>query len=676
MAKGTILDRKYTALPTGVSLNEMQEMIVPHMDKEYNLLVSAPTASGKSTAMYMLGNKWLEKGKRIVYIGIMRALAQEKSDDLNEYGHPWGKYKHTVISGDYRMDADKQREVDAAQIICITPEALASRMRHPKSEKNKWMSEIGLLVIDEIHLLTQEDRGTNMEAALIEFTHVFPETQLLGLSATVPNAQHISDWMTKLNGKHTHMIVSTYRPVPLRKHYLDYDPGDSREESEDARIDHILRLLMEKPDQQFLIGVWHKQFGEKIAKALWDELEIRADFHNANKTKDDKKLIEQRFKTGINRVLISTSTLFTGVNLPARNVIITAVEAAKQNISAFELLQAAGRAGRPRYDTEGDAYFLIPDSRMTIHVNRIENGELVISQMDKTNWLATHFLGAMYVGHIHNFDTFSKWFDRTLAQHQKDYSADKKQSMLSNVLSDMVRRGMVRVDEAKETFTLTRRGIICAQMYLDPYHFSDLLMNLQKYTGLTRPTDHDLANAIGRCSGFLSHSVTNNEMASIQQMVKDDKSIPREYLKAVSVVLYRIQGDGNGIKGNIPGTLSNVNFQIWEDIPRLHAAVMRAFAECERWDISEDRLDVIFTRVMKKLNEKDAELAIGRFTKGERRKLQAIGLYSIADVKDNPYQAATVLSDERLRELGMIGASGEIKQRAVGFGKGRGFQKR
>lgn len=676
MSKGIILDRKYTALPEGVPLNEMQELLVPHMDKDYNILVSAPTASGKSTSIYMIGNKWLERGKRVVYIGIMRALAQEKADDLAEPGHPWGKYNRTVISGDYRMDAGKQAEIDKADIICITPEALASRMRHPHSDKNKWLSEIGVLFIDEIHLLSQEDRGTNMEAALIEFTHVFPNAQLVGLSATVPNARDLADWLTKLNGRHSQLIVSDYRPVPLRKHYIDYDPGTTREESENARIAIIQDLVMERPDQQFLIGVWHKGFGDKIVKALWDDLEIRADFHNANKTKDDKRQIESRFKQGITRVLVSTSTLFTGVNLPARNVVITAVETAKQNVPVFELLQAAGRAGRPRYDTEGDAYFLIPDRRFQAHVNRIERGESVVSRMHHVKWLATHFLGAMYVGHIDSELTFSKWFDRTLAQHQQNFSDNRKKELLNNVLDDMLRRKMVIIQENQGTFKLTRRGIICAQMYLDPYHFSDMLMNLQRYTALTRPTDYDLANAIGRCSGYMSLSVTNNEMAAIQQSLKDDRSIPREYLKAVSVVLYRIQGDNNGMRGQIPGPLSNVNFQIWEDLPRLHAAVVRAHEECERWDISDGRLDVIFTRVMKKLTEADAELAVGKFTRQERKKLNAIGLYSMADVRDNPYQAASVLSPARLEELGLLNAQGDIKERAVAFGKGRGFKRK
>src|SRR5690606_11794130 len=149
------------------------------------------------------GQKHLERGKRLAYIGIMRALAQEKYDDWQEEGHPWKDLPKSVISGDYRSTEAKLREINEADVICITPESLASRLRHVTADKHTWIREIGLLAIDEIHLIAAQGRGTHMEAALMEFTLVNPGAQLIGLSATVPNVGDVAGWMSTLNGKET-----------------------------------------------------------------------------------------------------------------------------------------------------------------------------------------------------------------------------------------------------------------------------------------------------------------------------------------------------------------------------------------------------------------------------------------------------------------------------------------
>lgn len=656
-----ILDTDYTGLPEGVPINPAQELVVPYIDDpDVNILCAWPTGSGKSTAITMVGAQHLFERERVAYIGIMKALAQEKADDWKDKKHPWSVLNRAVISGDYRMDKDKEKEINRADLISITPESLASRLRHPDSERNRWLSEVGLLAIDEIHLLTAPDRGTHMEAGLMEFTAEFPKCQLLGLSGTVPNVEDIAKWMTKLNGKQTVILKSDYRPVPIEWHWVEYDPGYSRDESEDNRIDIIIDLIRSKPKEQFMVAVWQKVFGNKIKDAL-RKAGIKAEFHSANSDKAERSRIEQGFRNGIVPVVISTSTLFTGVNLPSPNMIITATESNRKPIPAYEILQAAGRAGRVKFNKEGHVYVLLTARSADMHKARILRGEPVESHMAEVPILATHFLGACYLGRITSAATFHTWFSRTLAYDQLHFTEVETTTLLNSVMNDMESRRMVKLEQHTGEIKLTYRGQIAAQMYMDPYHFFDVIMNLHKYAGLENPSDLDLGIALGRLSGFRQPGPSKLERQACQDEVLN--TVPEEYAKSVACVLYRVRGE------NVPPPLSNTNFMVYEDMSRMHSACLRAHDECEHFAMTNERINGVFIRVIRRCSEQDAELQLKSFSPSERKKLFSIGLYSLRDVQDNIEMASTLIPRERLMALGALSKSGGTIKRAFG---GRG----
>lgn len=668
-----ILPREFTALPEGVPINAAQELVVPHMDKEYNILFCAPTASGKSTAIYMCGNKYLEQGKRICYIGIMRALAQEKADDLDDPDHPWNDVARTVISGEYVHDADKQREIDDALFICITPESLASRLRHPNSERNKFLSQIGLLVVDEVHLIGEQGRGSHLEVALMDFAYNYPQTQLLALSATVPNVQEVGAFMSGLNGKHTQVIVSNYRSVPLNRHFIPIPAYLGMEAQKRAVMDMAVSIRQQKPDQQFMYAVFSKQFGSDLQKYMNEECGIGAEFHNANLERDDRRTIEKNFKGRGLFDLISTSTLFTGVNLPARNVVVTAVTAGMKDIPAHTLNQAIGRAGRPRYDKEGDAYIGIPtkrrdapeeDEEFKRHKNRILNGEDVESWMLERAELATHFLGAVYTGRVKNEATFLSWIKRTLAYQQLPVKVrDAEVIRILTSLVDLLKNKHLRMIYVyNEEYRLTPRGKIAAQMYLNPFHFADLLKNLSEYFALDAPGDQELAKAFGACSDFASLA-SRKELNFCHSFWAG--TIGQDYIKSCSVCLYRVKGE------KVPIELYNIDYLVRDNAPRYHVACQRILNEApdDAWDVTQDRLDTIFHRLIKKCSEQEAELALAKFTKRERRVLNEMGLYTVDEVLSNMSQVKEVITDERLFALNLVDASGAPKRTLLSIGR-------
>jgi replicative superfamily II helicase len=646
----TVLDRRFTGLPEGIPINPLQELGVPLMNTDNNILVVAPTASGKSTFINMFGAKHLAEGKSIVYVGIMKALADEKRDEWSEEGHPWEKIAKASVTGDFVFTKQDVEALKDAKLIVVTPESLASRIRHHSSDKSAFLKNVGLIVFDEIHLVGAGERGANMEAAIMEFTQDFPEAQILALSATVPNRGEFGQWLSNLNNKDTHIIYSEYRSVPIEEKFISYEAGGGALHDEERKIEKVIQILNEKPGEQFMVCVWKKAFGRKLEQRLKAQ-DVPCAFHNANLTRTTRKDIEHSFKQKGLRVIINTQTLTTGVNLPARNVIITSVERGKSYpIPVYELKQAAGRAGRPRYDDRGYVFYLIPNVRIEEHVTRLERGEKILSQMSNEAMVATHYIGAIYLDRIHNRKEFHGWFERTLASVQYNFSQSRVDNLVQSIENDMKSRGLLVVDKDNDNeYILTHRGKIAAQLYLDPYHFSDLLKNMTRLSSILAPNDVDIAKAFGACDGFYREYVSTDEKGVIPPIIQDN--CPKPYWQACACIWYRLQGQ------TVPSVLYSVNWEIFNDIDRIGEGLIRARNESERhkWEgLSEDMIRNMLVRIKKSCTKRQADLYLSQFSKGETTKLMRLGIYTLEDAKNNVNLVSEVLKVDRMRELGIM----------------------
>ena len=625
-------------------LNPLQELAYPHTQTHNHVLATAPTASGKTTLIHMAARKYLKQGGVIAYVGIMKALADQKYEEWSAEDHYWSRYPSAVITGDYAWTSTQQKEVDAAQIIVITPESLLSKLRHINNRKGRFLLDIDMIVWDEIHLVGSKSRGANFETAVMEFTDAVPKAQNLALSATVPNNREFKKWLEAMgDGRDVVLIESDYRAVPIERVYIPYDQGSTTAESERNRRNIIAELVMSKPKEQFMVAVWKKTFGHDITEDMRG-MGITSDFHNANADRATRKRIERGFISGSIRVMPCTSTLSVGVNLPARNVVGTACEAGGEDIPVFELEQTLGRAGRPQYDDKGFQFMLLPDKRFTYHRNRIENGEPIKSQLVFVSEVAAHFLGAIYMRTVTDIDAFHRWFRRSLAAQQiADLRDQKIDSYLDEIVHDLeVRRMLFR--SVTDEFVLKPRGKIAAQLMLDPYHYADLLRNLKRYFDLTHPTDIDLAKAIGSCSKYYAKYNTRDEAKVIPQLIKSH--CEENYWKACSVVYSRIK------KERVPGVLNNVNWEIFSDIDRYAEGALRASKESERWEgVDESLLQVMFYRVKLSCTSTEAKMRMSQFKPAEVRALMRLGIYSLHDARNNPHLASEVLSPARMAVL-------------------------
>ncbi len=168
-----------------------------------SLLVCTPTASGKTLIAELAAMKNILEGRgKTIYIVPLIALANEK---YREFKRKYGNLCKIALSiGD--LDGSDPYLVEYDFIIC-TAEKLDSLIRH----HSPWLSFVSLVVIDEIHLINDVERGPTLEILITVLKQVLKKVQLIGLSATIGNPKELADWLG------AELVEDNWRPVPLKK---------------------------------------------------------------------------------------------------------------------------------------------------------------------------------------------------------------------------------------------------------------------------------------------------------------------------------------------------------------------------------------------------------------------------------------------------------------------------
>jgi helicase len=359
-----------------------------------NILVTTPTASGKTLIAMMAIVKVIERGFKAVYLTPLRALASEKHDDLKilerlDLGSG-RKIKVAVATGDYDSSG---KELASADVVVLTNEKMDTLFRH----NAEWLGDVGLFVSDEVHLLGDRERGPTLEMMLTKIRRHYTQAQIVALSATVANSDEIAGWLA------CELVESNWRPTKLVEGVYEYgtvkmsDGTKFQVDSSDASSAVDIAIDSLDGGGQALIfaetrkraaslaakaaeGVYRrldKATKEQAARASSEILDRGDDseltktlaqlvtkgvaFHHAGLGSSSREVVEDSFKKGVIRLLTATPTLAAGVNLPARRVVIASIlrydsdYGGSMPISILEYKQLCGRAGRPKYDTAGEA---------------------------------------------------------------------------------------------------------------------------------------------------------------------------------------------------------------------------------------------------------------------------------------------------------------------------------
>lgn len=202
-------------LPYG--LDPFQREACARLEEGRSVLVAAPTGSGKTTvAEFAVFLARRERDARIIYTAPIKALSNQK---FHELCAQYGEDEVGLLTGDVNLRGD-------APIVVMTTEVLRNMIYADGvetvgqvaggSERSGRLADLDFVVLDEVHFLGDRFRGAVWEEIIL---HLPRHVRLVGLSATVSNAEEFGDWMHAVRGD-TDVILSEHRPVPLYQHVL------------------------------------------------------------------------------------------------------------------------------------------------------------------------------------------------------------------------------------------------------------------------------------------------------------------------------------------------------------------------------------------------------------------------------------------------------------------------
>lgn len=635
--------------------NPVQSRIFEIYKDDCNILVAARTSAGKTVCSEMvMAQEIRERGGKAMFLVPLRALAKEKIDDWTDPSHHFSDLKVSICTGDYKLGDNRRKELEDADLIVMTSEMLNSRCRNYKSESNSWLKEIKTIVVDEFHLLTVPNRGDHLEVGLMKLTQISPECRIVALSATMPNIDDISSWLSKLNNKTTYLINSNYRPCPLTLHYEEYDDFGTYEMNEDSKIDCAINLIRKNPKDKFLLFVHTKNTGQKVKRYL-DQLNIKCEFHNADLEKEQRHSVESKFKLGELRVVVATSTLAWGLNLPARRVIITGVHRGMSEVETYDIFQMAGRAGRPGYDPSGDAYILLPKNKFDYHKDRLSIPQDIESQLlshigdaDNPHYktLAFHLVSEIHHGSIKNIDDIHNWYERSLAFHQ---SSELDDSIVDKTLELLIQTGAIK--EEDEEYSTTIIGKVSSMFYISPFDVADLRRNFKVlFQKNLEKNDLFLSYALGNVDSIRCGFVNKSEKEEMEDY-------QRHMLKYVSSALDTSIKGGYAyyclLRGDDLGPFSSLGRALQFDFDRIASVLNSLDSMGCKWN-KKDFFKNLSLRIMYGVRPELVEFCklpnIGRV---RAEKLYAAGFRKPLDLKENIQRVVSVLNmkDEKISEI-------------------------
>lgn len=390
-----------------------------------NLVYSAPTSAGKTlVAELLILKRVLEMRKKALFILPFVSVAKEKKYYLQSL------FQEVGIKVDGYMGSSSPTGRFSSLDIAVCTIERANGLINRLIEENK-MDLLGMVVVDELHMLGDSHRGYLLELLLTKICYVTRKStlcqadsaralcnavQIVGMSATLPNLQLVASWLD------AELYHTDFRPVPLLE---SIKIGNSIYDSSMKLVRELQPVLQVKGDEDHIVSLCYetvcdnhsvllfcpsKKWCEKVADIIAREfynlhhqperlvkpsefppvnldqkslLEVMDQlkrspsgldsvlkntvpwgvaFHHAGLTFEERDIIEGAFRQGLIRVLAATSTLSSGVNLPARRVIIRTPVFGGQTLDILTYKQMVGRAGRKGVDTMGESILVCKPS--------------------------------------------------------------------------------------------------------------------------------------------------------------------------------------------------------------------------------------------------------------------------------------------------------------------------
>uniref|UniRef100_A0A182MYK3 Helicase POLQ-like n=1 Tax=Anopheles dirus TaxID=7168 RepID=A0A182MYK3_9DIPT len=384
-------------------------LALPAIHERRNLIYALPTSGGKTlVAEILMLREVICRLRNVIFIVPYVSLAQEKMIALSPFALELQFLLEEYSGGKGQCPPRKRRKKNTV-FVCTIEKAL---LLFDSLVEAGRANEIGLVAIDELHMIGEQRRGACLEMLITKVQVLRAGIQIVGMSATIGNLNEVARFML------ADVYTRDFRPVELKEYVKCGDDlyelrsrdqvkstddlfgekrvveftDDCSEELRRIDTDHVVRLILEViPTSSCLVFCPTKSKCESLCALLANHLpprlaEHRADekqrlirslqedgsiapllpqsfrvgvaYHHAGLTQDERRTIEDAYRAGVLSLIVCTSTLAAGVNLPAKRVIIRSPYIGNSFLSISRYKQMVGRAGRTGFGETGDSILI------------------------------------------------------------------------------------------------------------------------------------------------------------------------------------------------------------------------------------------------------------------------------------------------------------------------------
>ncbi len=480
--------------------DEFQKKAINLIEKNNSVIVCAPTGAGKTVIAEYVIEKCISQNKGVIYTAPIKALSNQKFRDFTRVYD-----KHIgILTGDVSLNAN-------APVLIMTTEIFRNTLlENPQRLKN-----ISWVIFDEVHYLDDPERGTVWEESIIFCP---AHTQILALSATIPNAAQIAAWISKIHKHPIATVIEKTRPVPLvhrfqadNKIFLNttqlgknvYLPLKTKHFRKSKhmhiaanKVSSLLLSLQANKELPVLYFAFSRKRCEKLgyemsrfnflegaeqdslttlfksllkkfdlektpsAKKLWPLISHGIAFHHAGLLPSLKEVIERLFTSRLIKLIFTTETFALGINMPAKTVVFDELRKFYgyyyADLRCRDYYQMAGRAGRRGMDQEGFVYSRI--NPRYISIDKIK--KIIYGQPEP---IISQF-NISYASLLH---LYRKWAEQLYEIYPSTlhYSQSSKKSRRNALILMHSKTKLLKAMGYIENGRLTYKGEFASQVY-------------------------------------------------------------------------------------------------------------------------------------------------------------------------------------------------------------------
>jgi len=347
IGKANLLDKDlidhFTTIGMGELLPVQRLAIENGLLERRDQLVIAGTSSGKTFVGELAGlQNWKSHNKKFIFATPLVALSNQKYESFKKRYKSLGA-RVVLRVGMSKIDTGEDFSIYPdgnyinADIIVATYEALDWILRSGRWKK---LGDVGTLVIDEFQLLSDEERGIELDGMLSRMRSIYPKAQIIGLSATIGNAEEIASDLS------LQLVEYMKRPIPLERHLVMASSEDERVELIGNLVEREIKHTSSKGFKgQSLVFTNTRRRVQELASLL-KSTGLRVAYYHAGMTYGQRKRVEIGFEKGKFDAVTTTAALGAGADFPVSQVIFERPAMGARWISVAEYYQMSGRAGR------------------------------------------------------------------------------------------------------------------------------------------------------------------------------------------------------------------------------------------------------------------------------------------------------------------------------------------